>query len=150
MFDNTLKAFDIISSNYIDLVGNIKTYSSGRPQKALFLVLAIDKGNVLCCKITSQDTIYNTPEFTYTLSKETHTFLKADSYIQLTKLHTLSLYSCNKIGSVVAFCRPAILKKLQLFFKTLVDVVSVECPLNPCYSSPNKAEHTFAGVKIKK
>lgn len=148
MFE-VLKPFDIVSSHYVDLEGNIKTYSSGKPQKALFLVLAVDKGNVIACKITSQDTRYNTPEFTYTLSKETHEFLKADSYIQITKPHTLYAYNCNKVGVVAAFCRPAILKKIQLFFKTLSDVVSIECPMTS-YVSPNKVEHKFAGIKIKK
>ena len=145
----TLKPFDVIASKYVDLNGELKTYYNGKPQKALFLVIAVDNGNVICCKITSQDTVYNHPDFTYTLRKESHSFLQIDSFIQLTKIQTLYVSSCTKVGEVCMFCRPAILNKFTSLFKTLLNIVSLHVPLS--YISPNVSNpHTFGGVKVHK
>lgn len=149
MYFETLKPFDIISAPYIDLDGNVKAFTNGRKQNGLFLVLAIDKGNVIGCKITSQSTFHNTPDFTYTLNVESHPFLKATSYIQLTKPHTLNYYACQKIGEVAAFCRPGIFKQFRLFADTLSKILSTEMPVQK-YTSPNVTPRTFGGVVIKK
>lgn len=145
---DAIKPFDIISSHYIDLNGEVKSFYNGKPQKAMFLVMAVDNGNIIGCKITSQDTVYNHPDFTYTLRKESHTFLQTTSYVQLPKIQTLYLSSCTKVGEVAMFCRPAILNKFNLLFKTLSNVMSLEVPLT--YVSPNISKvHTFGGVKVK-
>lgn len=146
----SLKPFDIVTSAYVDLDGNVKSFSNGDTQKGLFMVIAVDNGNVIACKITSQDTCHNSPDFTYTLRIESHSFLRAQSYIQLTKPHTLNLYGCTKIGEVAYFCRPHILKQLNLLFNTLAKIVSLQVNIQPSYVSPNKKPHTFGGVTYKK
>lgn len=143
-----LNAFDIVTAPYTDLDGNVKTYANGDVQKALFMVLAEDNGNVLGCKLTSQDSIYNIPDFTYTLRPETHTFLKAQSHIQLTKIHTLNVFSCTKIGEVAPFCRPHILNQLKLFFNTLIKIAELQVNTST-YESPNKRVRAFGGVVYK-
>jgi len=149
MYFETLKPFDIISAPYIDLDGNVKAFTNGHKQKGLFMVIAVDKGNVIGCKITSQSTIHSTPDFTYTLSIESHSFLKATSYIQLTKPHTLNYYACQKIGEVAAVCRQGLLKQFKLFSDTLLNILSTEVPVQK-YVSPNVAPRTFGGIIIKK
>jgi len=144
-----LKTFDIITSPYIDLNGNIKTFANGNVQRALFMVIAVDNGNVLACKVTSQDTYHNSPDFTYTLRVDSHPFLKAESFIQLTKLHTLNLASCTKVGEVAEFCRAHILSQMSLFFNTLLKITKLQVNIQP-YESPNKKIHSFGGVIYKK
>lgn len=144
---NFLKPFDIVSSYYVDLNGDVKSYDNGKPQRALFLVIAVDSGNVIACKITSQQCFHSSVDFVYTLRQESHPFLQTDSYLQISKPHTLSTYSCTKVGEVAQFCRPFILKQLKSLFDTLTRVVSVECPIST-YTSPNKKYHSFAGQRI--
>lgn len=149
MFDSMLKAFDIVTSPYVDLAGDVKSFPNGHKQLALFMVVAVDRGNVIACKITSQSTVYNSPEFTYTLLQDSHSFLKTTSFVQLTKPHTLFSSSCTKVGEVAAFCRPFISKQLGSLFKTLIAIVNAECPLQS-YKSPNHPKHFFGGMNIKK
>lgn len=144
-----LQTFDIVTSPYVDLNGNVKSFSNGDVQRALFMVIAVDNGNVLACKITSQDTYHNSPDFTYTLRRESHPFLRAESYIQITKPHTLNVSSCTKVGEVANFCRPHILNQMSLFFNTLIKIAKLQVSIQ-AYESPNRKIHSFGGVTYKK
>lgn len=131
-----IKPFDIISAPYLDINGQQKVNpTTGKPQNGLFVVLDVSDSNVLCCKITSQQSKYTSPYNSYELKKESHPFLMADSsYVQCIKLHTLSVYSCKYLGSVAQHCRNGLISKLTK--------VAVNIKLNlqryaPAYQSPN-------------
>jgi hypothetical protein len=149
MLKEFLKPFDIVSAPYVDLEGNIKSFSNGNQQKGLFMVVAVDNGNVIACKVTSQSTLHNSPDFTYTLLQDSHQFLRATSYIQLTKPHTLGVPSCQKIGEVALFCRAHIKSQLKLLFDTIGNILQVNIPVQK-YVSPNIIPRRFGGVVIKK
>lgn len=133
-----LKPFDIISAPYIDLDGNVKVFDNGEPQRGLFMVLAVDYDNITCVKITSQ---YNEAYLTHSvmLSKAANFFLKADSYVQLDKLHTLSVSSATYVGYADKPSRYMIYKILSGYLTSLAENVKRFCdPPKRRYVSPNR------------
>jgi hypothetical protein len=143
VFDNSfspkLRPFMIVSAPYIDLEVNIKRYPSGIPQRGLFMVARVDcNNNVLAFKVTSQQSKFIN-EYTYLISVKHHPFLKADSYVQLDKWHTLSTSECAIVGNVIPSLRMAILRKYDLITrdvdKSLKDNMSWG---DTIYVSPNK------------
>ena len=110
-----LKPFDVITSPYRDLTGQLKTNPDGTIQAGIFMVLfAEESGNFTCVKITSQDTKYING-FSYTLPKTLHPFLRASSHVQLDRLHTLNYSTCNKIGEIEESCRLPICKRYEAY-----------------------------------
>lgn len=133
-----LKPFDIISAPYIDLDGNVKVFDNGEPQRGLFMVLAVDYDNITCVKITSQ---YNEAYLTHSvmLSKAANFFLKTDSYVQLDKLHTLSVSSATYVGYADKPSRYMIYKILSGYLTSLAENVKRFCdPPKRRYVSPNR------------
>lgn len=133
-----LKPFDIISAPYIDLGGNVKVFDNGEPQRGLFMVLAVDYDNITCVKITSQ---YNEAYLTHSvmLSKAANFFLKTDSYVQLDKLHTLSVSSATYVGYADKPSRYMIYKILSGYLTSLAENVKRFCdPPKRRYVSPNR------------
>lgn len=133
-----LKPFDIISAPYVDLEGNIKSFDNGEPQRGLFMVLAVDYDNVTCVKITSQ---YNEAYLAHScmLTKAANFFLKTDSYVQLDKLHTLSVESVNYVGYADKPSRFTIYKMLDGYLTSLAENVKRFCdPPKRKYVSPNR------------
>ena len=136
--DKALKPFDIISAPYVSLNGNIKVFDNGDVQRGLFMVLAVDYGNITCAKITSQD---NEAYLSHSvlLSKAANHFLRTDSYVQLDKLHTLSVSSANYIGYADKPSRYAIYKILSGYLTSLAQNVRRFCdPPRKRYVSPNR------------
>ena len=134
-----LKPFDIISAPYIDLDGNVKVFDNGEPQRGLFMVLAVDYDNITCCKITSQtNDAYLTNSVLIT--KSANSFLRADSYIQLDKLHTLFAGSANYLGYVDKPSRSHICDVFVEYLNGLADSVIrfSNPPLKKQYVSPNR------------
>ena len=141
-FSQKLRPFMIVSAPYVDLEGNIKTFSNGVTQRGLFLVArADDDGNVLAFKITSQYSKFIN-EYTYTLSVRTHPFLRADSFVQFDKWHTLMATECVILGQVAPSLRMALLRKFDSIMREvdncLKNYMSWEA-VNPTtsYRSPN-------------
>jgi len=133
-----LKPFDIISAPYVDLDGNVKAFDNGEPQRGLFMVLAVDYDNLTCVKITSQ---YNEAYLTHScmLTKAANYFLKADSYVQLDKIHTLSVSSASYVGYVDKPSRFMIYKILSGYLTSLAENVKRFCdPPKRKYVSPNR------------
>ena len=144
----TLKPFTVVSAPYIDLKGDLKRFPNGDIQRGLFMIARIDEtGNVLAFKITSQRSRYIN-EFTYTISASSHTFLRADSYVQLDKWHTLDVNECTYIGEIKSSLRMAILRKYDLINrevdKCLKDNMSWE-DLSSKYQSPNIKTYYYSG-----
>ena len=136
--DKALKPFDIISAPYVSLDGNIKTYKNGRPQHALFMVLAVDYDNITCAKITSQN---NEAYLAHSvmLSKAANYFLQTDSYVQLDKIHTLSVESASYVGYADVPSRYPIYQVLSGFFASVSQNLKRFCePPRKKYTSPNK------------
>lgn len=154
----TIRPFMVVSAPYTDLTGQIKTFKNGAPQRGLFLVARVDATNhVLAFKITSQNNNFIN-EFTYILPQSKHPFLKADSYVQFDKWHTLNTSNCVIVGSVNPSYRMAFLRKWDLISreidKSLKDNISLVN--NTHYTSPNKPKvksykpkyhNTFRGKK---
>lgn len=122
-----IRVFDVVTSPYRDLTGKLKTNPDGTIQAGLFLVLRVDKGNLLCAKITSQLTSF-VNNYVYTLEKSSHNFLCANSYIQLDRINMLSVHTVNKVGEIADFCKEGIRNK----FKLLSDSI-----LSDLYVPPN-------------
>ena len=137
--DKVLKPFDIISSPYVSLSGDVKVYEDGGIQRGLFMVLAVDYDNITCCKITSQkNDAYLTNSVLIT--KSANPFLRADSYIQLDKLHTLFAGSANYLGYVDKPSRSHICDVFVEYLNGLADSVIrfSNPPLKKQYVSPNR------------
>ncbi len=134
-----LKPFDVISAPYVSLDGSIKEYADGVPQRALFMVLAVDYDNVTAVKITSQ----NNKEYlnhSYMITKSSNFFLKTDSYIQLDKFHTLSVECASYLGYVDKPSRYSIYKILDGYLTNLSSNVKrfVDPIRRNSYVSPNR------------
>ena len=136
--DRVLKPFDIISAPYVSLDGSIKAFDNGEPQRGLFMVLAVDYDNITCVKITSQD---NNAYLAHSvcLTKAANYFLRTDSYVQLDKLHTLSVSSASYIGYADKPSRYPIYKILSGYLTGLAQNVKRFCdPPRRKYVSPNR------------
>lgn len=117
-FSPKIEPFMIVSSPYISLDGSIKTYKDGTIQRALFLILFTeDTGHAIACKITSQQEYLN--EFTYIIRCSTHPFLRADSYVQFDRWHTLYTSKCAIVGRVADSVRMALLRKFDLITRSI-------------------------------
>lgn len=136
--DRVLKPFDIISAPYVSLDGSVKAFDNGEPQRGLFMVLAVDYDNITCAKITSQDNeAYLAHSFC--LTKAANYFLRTDSYVQLDKLHTLSVSSVSYIGYADKPSRYSIYKILSGYLTSLAQNVKRFCdPPRKRYVSPNR------------
>lgn len=147
-----MKPFDIVSAPYTDLNGETKRFATGEVQKGLFLVISNDmQGNVLACKITSQYNKFIT-KYCYTLTKSTHEFLQADSYVQLNKWHTLDVNKCKYIGSVLNSLRLGLLKQYDIIIRDLdiglKDNIHM-LPTTPSnYVSPNRLQILLAKERL--
>lgn len=143
-FSPKLRPFMIVSAPYVDLEGNIKRFPSGDIQRALFMVARVDEDdNVLAFKITSQDSKFIN-EYTYLISKYTHPFLKAHSYVQLDKWHTLIASECKIVGDIVPSLRMAILRKYDLITREVDKCLKDNMPWEETnYISPNRKLHSF-------
>ena len=136
----TIKPFSVVSAPYTDLKGSIKTFDNGVAQRGLFLVLRIDDcDNILAVKITSQ---YNKfiNDFCYIMRQSSHQFLRADSYVQLDKWHTLDASECIVLGQTSPTLRMALLRKFEAItyevsncLKDNISMVNISKP----YVSPN-------------
>lgn len=138
MEDRVLLPFDIISAPYVALDGNVKVFGDGEPQKGLFMVLAVDYDNITCAKITSQR---NDAYLSHSvlLTKAANKFLRTDSYLQLDKLHTLSVSSATYLGYADKPSRYAIYKVLNGYLTSLALNVKRFCnPPRRGYVSPNR------------
>ena len=132
---NNIKPFDIVVTPYRDLEGKLKTNPDGSIQAGMFMVLYIDSvGMLTCAKITSQYSKYING-FCYNVSQDNHIFLKADSYIQLDKLHTLSISTCKKLGELHPSCRVNVCKKYEAYMHLIRMDLYKHLP--PKYESPN-------------
>lgn len=140
-FSPKLRPFMIVSSPYVDLEGNVKTFPSGDIQRALFMVARVDdNGNVLAFKITSQRSKFIN-EYTYLISTKSHPFLRADSYIQLDKWHTLAASECAIVGKISPSLRMAILRKYDLITREVDTCLKNHMPWEEVkYTSPNIKE----------
>ena len=135
--DKVLKPFDVVSSPYCDLNGNIKSFENGEIQRGLFMVLAVDYDNITCAKITSQENEMYL-NHSVILTKAANYFLRTDSYVQLDKLHTLSVHNANYIGYVDKPSRYSIYKILDGYLAGLALNVKRFCnPPRKKYVSPN-------------
>lgn len=136
--EKVLKPFDIISAPYVSLDGDIKVYENGDPQRGLFMVLAVDYDNITCAKITSQNNEAYLAHG-YCLTKAANYFLRTDSYVQLDKLHTLSVSSASFVGYVDKPSRYFIYKILSGYLTSLAQNVKRFCdPPRRKYVSPNR------------
>jgi len=136
--DRVLKPFDIISAPYVSLNGSVKVFENGDLQRGLFMVLAVDYDNITCVKITSQD---NEEYLSHSvrLTKAANYFLRADSYVQLDKLHTLSVESATYLGYVDKPSRYPIYKILSGYLTSVAQNVKRFCdPPRRKYVSPNR------------
>lgn len=146
-----IKPYDIVSAPYTDLTGDIKKFKDGTTQRGLFLVLTNDmQGNVLACKITSQYSKYIN-KYCYTLTKETNSFLQADSFIQLDKWHTLNYNECKYIGSVPNSLRLGLLKQFDIIIRYIDDGLknNIHTPPDRTYVSPNTSRLNYLLEKEK-
>jgi hypothetical protein len=135
--DKVLQPFDIVSSPYVSLDGSVKAFRNGDTQKGLFMVIAVDYDNVTCAKITSQNNgIYLNQSVP--LLKSANFFLKADSFVQLNKLHTLAVSSCTYLGYIDKASRYDIYKIANGYFTSLSRNLRRFCPSRNRYVSPNK------------
>lgn len=145
-----IKAFSIVSAPYVDLTGHIKTFPSGITQPGLFMVARVDDdGNVLAFKITSQRSKFIN-DYTYSISASSHPFLRADSYVQLDKWHTLDINSCVYIGEVKPSLRMAILRKYDLINRDIDKSLKDNMPwesLSSRYTSPNVKSYSLCRHK---
>lgn len=136
--DKILQPFDIVSSPYVSLDGSVKVFKNGDVQKGLFMVIAVDYDNVTCAKITSQNNEAYLNQ-SVPLLKSANFFLRADSFVQLNKLHTLSTSSCTYIGYVDKPSRYAIYKIASGYLTSLSQNLRRFCnPPRKRYVSPNK------------
>lgn len=136
--DRVFKPFDIISSPYVSVDGSLKTFNSGDTQRGLFLVLAVDYDCITCAKITSND---NPMYLSHSvmLNKSANHFLRTDSYVQLDKLHTLSVSSANYIGYADKPSRYSIYQILNGYLTSLAENVKRFCGSpRKRYVSPNR------------
>lgn len=116
---SSIRPFTIVSAPYTDFQGGLKRFSNGDVQRGLFMVARADvDGNILAFKLTSQVSRFLN-QYTFTLSAETHPFLKTDSYIQCDKIHTLMESNCITLGEVAPFLRPALFKKITFIFNAI-------------------------------
>lgn len=129
-----IKPFDIVSAEYVDLSGKVKTFNSGDHQRGLFMVLFVDGNNIVCCKLTSHGSKYTNNCFL--LMYKSHPFLHADSYVQIDKLQTFFADNLIKIGSVSFNCRPHLVKLITRLFGC-IRVQLDDCLFNVGYHSPN-------------
>lgn len=136
--DKVLMPFDIISAPYVSLDGNVKAFDNGEPQRGLFMVLAVDYNNITCAKITSQDNEAYLAH-SYCLTKAANYFLRTDSYVQLDKLHTLSVSSATYVGYADKPSRYYIYKILSGYLTSLAQSVKrFANPPKKQYVSPNR------------
>lgn len=138
--NRVLKPFDIISAPYVSLTGDVKVFESGNPQRGLFMVLAVDYDNITCAKITSQDNDAYLAH-SYCLTKAANYFLRTDSYVQLDKLHTLSVSSATYIGYADKPSRYAIYNILNGYLTSLAENVKRFCNPPRKYVSPNRQQY---------
>ena len=146
-FTPRLTPFTVVSAPYVDLEGQIKTFADGTPQRGLFMIARVDDdGNVLAFKITSQRSKFIN-EYTYLINSYTHPFLKADSYVQLDKWHTLRSSECFVIGIINPSLRMALLRRFDAITrevdKCLKDNMSWHNS-RPRYVSPNVKEEVYS------
>jgi len=150
IFDNsfspTIRPFMIVSAPYIDLEGKPKTFDNGSLQRALFLVARVDENNnVLAFKITSQKSKFIN-EYTYYISSRTHQFLRADSWVQFDKWHTLALSECMIVGSIVPSLRMALLRKWDSISREVDKCLKDAMPWEEVnYHSPNMKVGAYYG-----
>ena len=136
--DRGLQPFDIISAPYVSLDGSVKVFENGDVQKGLFMVVAVDYDNVTCCKITSQNNEAYLNQSVPLLKSANH-FLRADSFVQLNKLHTLSVSSCTRLGYVDKPSRYSIFKIMSGYLTSLAANLKRFCnPPRKKYVSPNR------------
>jgi hypothetical protein len=133
-----LKPFDIVSAPYVSLDGSLKTFKDGDLQKGLFMVIAVDYDNVTCAKITSQNNeVYLNQSVS--ISKAEAPFLRTDSFVQLNKLHTLSVKSCTYLGYIGKSSRLSIYEVASGYFATLSSNLKRFCSSYvKRYKSPNR------------
>lgn len=136
----SIRPFAVVTAPYTDLTGQVKTFKEGQVQRGLFLVAHVsDTNHVLAFKITSQNKFLG--EFTYVLPQSKHPFLRADSYVQFDRWHTLNIDNCIIVGMVNPTYRIAFLRKWDLISrevdKALKDNISLVNPTTS-YVSPNK------------
>ena len=131
-----LKPFSIVTAPYTDLTGEVKSFFNGDIQKGLFLVLrADDNGNVLAAKITSQSSPFLN-RYCHLLTQYDHSFLKADSYVQLDKLHTLANSECTVLGTVHYKVRESLINKFNSITHAITNALKDNLSFKN-YSSPN-------------
>lgn len=138
MANKVLRPFDVVSAPYTSFDGSIKTNPDGTTQFALFMVLSLDYDNITCAKITS----WNNPLYlnnSFRLFKAANPFLRIDSYVQLDKIHTLSVETCRFIGYVDKPSRYSIYKIVSGYLTNLAENLKRFCPVqSEDYVSPNR------------
>ncbi len=133
----TLMPFDLVSCPYVSLDGDVKRFANGDEQRGLFMVIAVDYNNMICAKVTSQsDNMYLNNSVV--LTKAANYFLRTDSYVQLDKLHTLSVNSATRIGYVDKPSRYSIYKVLSGYLATLSTGLKRFANPPRKYVSPNR------------
>lgn len=121
------KPFDVVSSSYPSLDGTLKT--------GLFVVLYNEQGNCLCAKVTSQfDSRFM--HYAVLVLQRTNPFLQCDSYVQLDKLITLNVASCECIGQLAPIVRRSIKDVLNRFHYDVLQKLNEN--MKSKYRSPNK------------
>lgn len=124
---DSLKSFDVVSSSYPSLDGTLKT--------GLFVVLYNEQGNCLCAKLTSQfDSRFM--HYAVLVYQRTNPFLQCDSYVQLDKLITLNVMSCERIGQLAPIVRRPVKDVLNRFHYDVLQKLNDN--IKTMYRSPNK------------
>lgn len=149
-FSPAIKPFMIVSAPYVSLDGDIKRFLNGTVQRGLFMVARVDSdGNVLAFKITSQRNKF-VNDYTYLIRSASHAFLKADSYIQLDKWHTLALSECAIVGTIASTLRMAILRRYDAITREVDKCLKDNMPweeVNKTYVSPNQKKVSYSFKK---
>ena len=122
-----LKPFEVVSCSYPSLDGSLKI--------GLFVVLYSEQGNALCAKVTSQfDSRFL--HYAVLVKQRTNPFLQCDSYVQLDKLLTLNVESCERIGQLAPVVRLEVKNVLNRFHYDVLQKLNDNMKLR--YKSPNK------------